>query len=275
MANDYDYVLIATSIPYDNNYFFDFRDTIGIISFSGWNSLTDLPIENGLVYFIASIVAEEEDMGETHQENTGCLNDFWWDKTGVDVGMRAAFLCRHCRELYRGDPEILADVQRLLDFVSSASRLGQDILTFARSKERSPQGKYDVFLCHNGDDKSVVRKINSKLRLAGIVTWFDEEELMPGQVWQVELEKQIGEVRAACVFVGGKGKGPWQQVEIRAFLSQFVERECKVIPVLLPDAPQAPELPMFLRELMWVDLRTKFQKNFERLVAALKLVRVS
>ena len=30
-----------------------------------------------------------------------------------------------------------------------------------------------------------------------------------------------------------------------------------VIPVLLPDAPQAPELPVFLRAMTWVDFRTQ------------------
>jgi hypothetical protein len=40
---------------------------------------------------------------------------------------------------------------------------------------------------------------------------------------------------------------------MRAFLSEFIDRQCPVIPVLLPGAI-APELPVFLRRMTWVDL---------------------
>ena len=79
--------IIVTSKPYDNNYFFDASDNVIIISFYAWNSLTDLPISNGLSYFLVSILANHYKIGSTHYENTGCLNDFWGDKTGVDIGV--------------------------------------------------------------------------------------------------------------------------------------------------------------------------------------------
>ncbi|MBV9775242.1 MAG: hypothetical protein JO040_14910 [Gemmatimonadetes bacterium] len=127
-AESFDFAFLATNTPYSNNYFFDFPNQVGIVSFSGWNLLTDLPITNGLVYFIVSIIAEEIGLGETHEENTGCINDFWWDKAGVDLGMRAAFICRECRCKYSGELNILKDLEHLLDIVSTASRRGQDIL---------------------------------------------------------------------------------------------------------------------------------------------------
>ncbi|MEH2412695.1 GUN4 domain-containing protein [Nostoc sp.] len=66
---------------------------------------------------------------------------------------------------------------------------------------------------------------------------------------------KINEIRAAAVFVGESGFGPWQDQEIKAFIRAFVQRKCPVIPVLLPDAPQEPVLPVFLQGLMWVDFR--------------------
>lgn len=42
---------------------------------------------------------------------------------------------------------------------------------------------------------------------------------------------------------------------MRACLSEFVDRRSPVIPVLLPDAPDKPDLPLFLRAFTWVDLR--------------------
>ena len=57
-------------------------------------------------------------------------------------------------------------------------------------------------------------------------------------------------------FVGSSGLGPWQSTEMRAFLNEFVERNCPVIPVLLGNTPQQPKLPIFLRGHTWVDFRT-------------------
>ena len=119
------------------------------------------------------------------------------------------------------------------------------------------KGEFDVFLCHNNDDKIVIRAINEKLKQEGINPWLDEEQLRPGVPWQRELEKQIDKVKTVAVFVGKDGIGPWQQMEMEGFLRNFVERDepCPVIPVILPNCDKAPELPMFLRGMTWVDFR--------------------
>jgi GTPase SAR1 family protein len=124
---------------------------------------------------------------------------------------------------------------------------------------------FDVFLCHNGDDKPDVRWTAQQLRQQGILPWLDEDELIPGRPWQDELERQIGHIRAAAVFVGPSGIGPWQNQEMRAFLSEFAERGCPVIPVILPGAA-VPALPVFLRPMTWVDLRTRNAAGIERLI---------
>ena len=53
---------------------------------------------------------------------------------------------------------------------------------------------------------------------------------------------------------------------MRAFLSQFVDRGCPVIPVLLESAPKQPELPLFLKEMTWVDFRKPESRPFQQLV---------
>ena len=55
--------------------------------------------------------------------------------------------------------------------------------------------------------------------------------------------------------MGNSGFGPWQKREMRAFLSEFVERGIPVIPVLLENAPAKPKLPIFLKSFVWVDFR--------------------
>lgn len=274
-AATFDLACLATSVPYDNNFFFESLGDAVVISFSGWNVLTDLPIANGLVYFAALLILRHLGLGEAHDEATGCINDFRWDKGGVDVGMRAAFVCRACLAHIPTNVDtlsIVADVDSVLDFLSRASRAHRDVLSVPVD-DREYHRAFDVFLCHNSEDKPAVRHIKSALQAGGISTWLDEEQLPLGRPWQAELEREIGLVRSAAVFVGKTGIGPWQDVEIRGFLDEFVRRACPVIPVLLPDASAAPELPVFLRQMTWVDLRREYEANLRRLVAGIRTSR--
>ena len=113
--------------------------------------------------------------------------------------------------------------------------------------------QFDVFLCHNSNDKTEVKAVAYKLKELGLVPWLDEWELIPGRSGRKSLEAQIEQVSSAAVFVGKNGIGPWQDEEISAFLYQVKERNCPVIPVLLQSAPEKPNLPPFLIDRVWVD----------------------
>jgi hypothetical protein len=133
-------------------------------------------------------------------------------------------------------------------------------------KPMEPEKTFDVFLCYHSKDKSSVRKIGKQLKKRGILPWFDDWELRPGLAWQSLLEQQIGEIKAAAVFVGEGGIGPWQQQELYAFLREFVDRGCPVIPVLLENVHQEPQLPLFLKGMTWVDFRKQDSAPLERLI---------
>ncbi|MEY2913428.1 MAG: hypothetical protein RLZZ184_2737 [Cyanobacteriota bacterium] len=123
------------------------------------------------------------------------------------------------------------------------------------------QFEFDVFLCHNSQDKTAVIEIAQQLKLTQIKPWLDDWELQPGLPWQPELEKQIQNIKSAAVFIGQSGIGPWQEEEINSFLREFHRRKCPVIPILLPNAPQKPKLPLFLEGRTWVDFRTGSSVN--------------
>jgi hypothetical protein len=53
------------------------------------------------------------------------------------------------------------------------------------SAEDSKTEIFDVFLCHNSDDKPAVREIAQQLVREGIKPWLDEEQIRTGIVWQV------------------------------------------------------------------------------------------
>ena len=132
--------------------------------------------------------------------------------------------------------------------------------------QQEPQEQFDVFLCHNSQDKPEVKRIAHLLKDRGIRPWLDEWQLRPGLPWQEALERQIPQIKAAAVFVGGSGIGPWQLREIDAFLREFVRRGCPVIPVVMSSSPSQPELPLFLNAMTWVDFRGKESAAVERLI---------
>jgi hypothetical protein len=114
---------------------------------------------------------------------------------------------------------------------------------------------FDIFLSHNSRDKPVVRLLADSLEALGVKAWLDERELVPGRQWQDSLEEIIQQVKSAAVLFGPSGLGPWEAQEMRACLIECVERGLPVIPILLPAAPRKPQLPLFLKQFTWVDLR--------------------
>ncbi len=128
------FAILLTTKPYDNNYFFQTSDNLMILSFSGWHYLTDLSMNNGLVYFIADMLALKIDNSYRHQDVTGCIYDFGWDKTAVDIGMRLASICPRCltrissKKLSRIQTETLMDLRKILNDLGSASKWNRDII---------------------------------------------------------------------------------------------------------------------------------------------------
>lgn len=125
---------------------------------------------------------------------------------------------------------------------------------------------FDVFLCHNSKDKAAVEEIAQRLESRRIRPWLDKQQLPPGQPYAPLLKQQIRSTRSAAVFVGSAGIGPWQDKEIHDLLQELDARRCPVIPVLLPGAPDQPELPEFLQGVMWVDFRQPDADPLERLI---------
>ena len=265
-----DFAVCCTAIRYDNNFFFESSGPIAILSFYAWDLLTTLSPNNGLVYFLATFIANKLPFGDSHEETNGCIKDFLADKTGVDIGMRSAFVCADCERSMAAStlsPSEHArnDVLRLmLDDLSRASRPGRDIVTYWT--ENAKPDRFDVFLCYNSDDRAQVRELYEKLRAVGLRPWLDEEQLRPGLPWQQELDAQIGSISSAAVLVGKSKIGPWQNLELGGFLIEFIERRCPVIPVLLPYAASPPPLPRFLRQMTWVDLRDHPDVAMKRLI---------
>jgi len=122
-----------------------------------------------------------------------------------------------------------------------------------------PDQRYDVFLSFHQEDRAAVEQIARYLsQTAKLCPWYDDWELIPGEPWVRNLERGLQASATCAVFAGQRGEGPWQQMEVETALrAQVHQPDFRVIPVLLPDAPRQPELPLFLSGNLWVDFRGK------------------
>ena len=125
---------------------------------------------------------------------------------------------------------------------------------------------FDVFLCYNRANREAVISIGERLKEEGLLPWLDERELRPGLPRQRLLERQISQIKSAVVFIGKDGIDPGEQMEVEALLHQFVKRQCPVIPVILPDVSQEPQLSPFLEGMTRVDFRKPEPDPFQLLV---------
>jgi DNA helicase-2/ATP-dependent DNA helicase PcrA len=172
----------------------------------------------------------------------------YWQRSGNPQGARSIFLRQMQIESTNGNQF----TSRLIDFlysnVSDAQPSDKDVNSTNDLRDR----EFDVFLAHNSEDKALVNEIAVELRKRRLHPWLDKEQVAPGRWFQDVIQEAIPKVKSAAIFIGAKGFGKWQVVEIRTFISQCVERGIPVIPVLLPKTETFPPEFLFLRELNWV-----------------------
>ncbi len=95
-----------------------------------------------------------------------------------------------------------------------------------------------VFLCHAAEDKAEVRKLYTRLRLAGFAPWLDEEDLVPGQDWKAAIPLALSASAAVLVCLSPRtvSKAGYVQREIKYALDraeEMPEGRIYIIPVIL------------------------------------------
>jgi formylglycine-generating enzyme required for sulfatase activity len=126
-----------------------------------------------------------------------------------------------------------------------------------------------VFLCHASGDKPTVRDLYHRLRAAGFDPWLDEEKLLPGQNWQLEIPQAVRSSDAVVICLSRRAvtKAGFVQKEIRYALDVADEQPEGAI-FLIPLRLEECEVPQRLRRWQWVDFFE--EKGYERLMRALR-----
>ncbi|HRJ59358.1 MAG TPA: TIR domain-containing protein, partial [Anaerolineales bacterium] len=127
-----------------------------------------------------------------------------------------------------------------------------------------------VFISYANEDKERVKELSRKLQDEGIATWVDEEQLLPGQVWELEIEKAIKQSGAVvlCLSKTSISKEGFVQKEYKRAIEYQQEKPegtIFVIPVRLDDC----EVPFFLKSLQYADFPSGFDKLKQSLIVRL------
>lgn len=138
------------------------------------------------------------------------------------------------------------------------------LVTMSSSKTQPLQ----VFLCHASGDKQKIRELYRRLCNDGFNPWFDEENLLPGHDWQIEIPKAVrnSDVVIVCLSKGSVTKEGYVQKEIKQALDVADEKPEGTI-FLIPLKLEECDVPSRLSRWQWVNL---FDDNgYQRLMRSL------
>lgn len=128
--------------------------------------------------------------------------------------------------------------------------------------------KLSIFLCHASEDKKTVRALYERLHADSFDVWLDDEKLLPGQDWELEIRKAIRQsnVVIVCLSTNSLTKEGFIQKEIKIALNVAEEKPegtIFIIPVRLEDC----EIPDRLSKWQYVDFFA--EDGYERLTKSL------
>jgi hypothetical protein len=125
-----------------------------------------------------------------------------------------------------------------------------------------------VFLCHASADKAEVRKLHHRLVGDDYNPWFDEEDLIPGQDWELAIRQAVGEADfvVVCLSKASTTSAGYVHKEIMIVLD-VADRQPPDSIFVIPARLEECELPQRLERWHCVNLFTS--GGYSRLARAL------
>lgn len=125
----------------------------------------------------------------------------------------------------------------------------------SRNSERIGNSSLRVFLCHSSNDKQAVRKLYHQLGKENwIDLWLDEERLLPGEKWDLEIRRAVKatDIVIVCLSNGSINKEGYIQKEIKYVLDVADEKPEGTI-FVIPLKLEPCEVPERLIAWQWVN----------------------
>jgi hypothetical protein len=142
--------------------------------------------------------------------------------------------------------------------------------------------KFDIFLCHNSEDKEDVEAIcrdlkKKRIKNKRINPWLDRSGLYVGDDITTIVKENIRLSKSIGIFIGKNGLGPYQKKELKFICEERHKgKYFTIIPVFLDDPNQIKSYvpPCFLgesdNELLYADFSKPRFKALDKIIDKIK-----
>jgi TIR domain len=108
----------------------------------------------------------------------------------------------------------------------------------------------DIFLSYSRKDKKQASRLKSELENLGYTIWFDEDDILPGQSWELSVKKSIRDSQVVIIGISTNWVNDKSYVhkEVKIALEvmdQLPESQVFIIPVKLDKCPIPDKLERF------------------------------
>ncbi|MEM6485564.1 MAG: toll/interleukin-1 receptor domain-containing protein [Pseudomonadota bacterium] len=126
-----------------------------------------------------------------------------------------------------------------------------------------------VFVSHSSADKDFVRVLVGELQDAGVDTWFDEQQLSPGDSIVSGISGGLSDTDYLLVVLSKNSvQSNWVTAELNAALMlQLSDGGTTVIPVVIDDC----DIPVLLRDIVYADFKASFTDAMRRVLEVLQM----
>lgn len=132
--------------------------------------------------------------------------------------------------------------------------VAQLMITWAQKRKHAMENSR-IFLSHKGANKPLIDKVDQALRLLGLKTWFDRDDLAAGDPLVRGVDSAFAECSAAVFFLSGQfaDAGVIQREIDRAIHEQAMRADgFRVIPIVLAQHGGSDDrVPAPLNTLVW------------------------
>ncbi|GAB5512195.1 MAG: hypothetical protein Rhims3KO_35960 [Hyphomicrobiales bacterium] len=127
-----------------------------------------------------------------------------------------------------------------------------------------------IFISYNHADKQTAEALAKNLVHAKQNVWIDQWELNAGDSLIEKIEEALGYADAILVLLSKYStESEWCKKELRSgLIRELEEKSVLVIPIVLDDC----EIPLFLREKLWIDFRKNKDEQLALLLRSLERI---
>src|SRR5437879_2627302 len=124
--------------------------------------------------------------------------------------------------------------------------------------------KPDIFMSHSSRDKAAALNLATTLNFCSIDVWLDDWELEVGQSLADEIAKAMDVSRFIAILITENyNKTVWTKAEYKKALArELKEKRTVMLPLIVGEA----QIPDFLEDKIYIDLRTEYFSGISKLV---------